>query len=277
MISLQFYLQSPFTGSLDFTGTALRGAFLNMLKSDDPELSKTLHDSHETRIYSLVPFPTDTRFQTLFNEGETYNFAVHVLDAGSLRTGIRNLIIRPPKTIRLHHYQFPVSRIDYTQLDFEALMAEWTDEFRSTLCTPYKIVMRFLTPTHLSHYGSDFSTLFPQPERVFPSLLRVWNNIDRLPLIERVSEYRDWVEQKVSISRYNLRTTEIRMGTRRKIIGFIGETVYSIHDNDSPFAALTASLSRFAELSNVGKNRTAGFGRVEVRLGRRGWDRRDQP
>ncbi len=267
LISLQFHLQSPFTGSLEFSGTALRGAFLDMLRSRSPELSTSLHDSHETRIYSLVPFPTGPRFQTLFTQGESYEFAVNILDVDTLRPAIREMILHPPESVRLHHYQFPISRIDYFQNDLRTLMDAWTKEFEKTLHRPYKISMRFVTPTHLSQYGSDFSSLFPQPVRIFPGLLRVWNNVERLPKVERVSPYRDWVEQEVSVSRYQLRTTEIRMGPKRRIIGFVGETVYTIHDADSSMTALTACLARFAELSNVGKNRTAGFGRVQVRLG----------
>jgi len=266
MIQLKFHLMSPFTGRLPFTGGPLRAAFLNLLRQADAELSSQVHDASEVRTYSLDPFPYDRQFMTLFKEGEEYTFGVNLLDSEHYARAIRQLVIANRTGIRLYHHLFPVRRIDLEQVNLETTMASWVEEFKRARGNSVVVTMYFLTPTQLSMYGSDMGCLLPQPERVFPALLRVWNRINQATSLERVSDYREWVEKNVSVSYHRIHTETVPLGRGRDFVGFVGKVVYVVGDRNSPFAALTGGLARFAEVSNIGKNRTAGLGRVRTVL-----------
>ena len=266
MIELQFDVVSPFTGELGFTGTPLRAAFLSLLKGCSDQLSTEVHDERAVRTYALQPFAHDKEFRTVFEEGREYSFRVNLLDSDRYQDALRRFALTSRRSIRIHHEVFPLRRIDFISYDAGKTMETWIDEFKESFHDTIRIVMTFLTPTQLSAYGSDFACLLPQPERVFPSLLRVWNEIERATAIEHVSEYRNWVESKVHVSAHRLHTAEVPLGRTRKVVGFLGRVVYTISDAQSPLGYLTAGLAKFALLSNVGKSRTAGFGHVDVRI-----------
>ncbi|MEM4735752.1 MAG: CRISPR system precrRNA processing endoribonuclease RAMP protein Cas6 [Candidatus Thorarchaeota archaeon] len=266
MIELRFEVESSFTGQFGFTGPPLRAAFLSLLRECDEQLSGRVHDERGIRTYALQPFPCGRDFTTTFLQGQIYYFRVNLLDSDRYRDAIRQFALRAGRSLRVHHEVFHLRRIDFSSYETAMMMDSWIEEFRNTFDDTVRIVMSFITPTQLSAYGSDYACLLPSPERVFTSLLRVWNQIEGKTAIEHVSDYRDWVEKNVHVSAYNLRTAEVDLGRERSIVGFLGRVVYTLRNATSPLGMMTAGLAKFAELSNVGKNRTAGFGQVEVRL-----------
>jgi CRISPR-associated endoribonuclease Cas6 len=255
---------SPFSGTLNYTGSPLRAAFLNLVRDCDYELSNNIHETGAIRQYSLHPFPFNRQFNTNFNEGEEYRFKVNLLDADKFKDAIRNIALGINSDIRLHHHAFPIRRIDFDHNDANQLMTGWTEPVKEIDVKSIRIGMHFETPTQLSVYGSDYACVLPQPARVFTALLRVWESIEKSSTVEYTSEYRDWVEQNVHISRHRIRTAHVPIGRRRQVVGFVGDVDYIIDTADSQLVALTVGLTRFAEFSNIGKNRTAGFGKVSV-------------
>ncbi len=266
MIELNFQVVSPFTGQLGFTGTPLRAAFLGLLNDCDDQLTHQVHDARAIRTYALQPFPFDRDFTTNFVEGHEYSFRVNLLDSDRYQDALRRFALGAKRDLRIHHETFALMRVDFNAYDSGKMMETWLDEFRASFGDTVRIVMSFVSPTQLSAYGSDFACLLPYPERVFTSLLRIWNQIERATTVERVSEYRDWVESKLHVSAHRLHTTEVELGRNRSVVGFVGRVVYTLREAQSPLGLLTAGLAKFAELSNIGKNRTAGFGQVEVRF-----------
>lgn len=264
MIILRFYLESPFTGVFDYTGVPLRAAFLNILRQQDFELSSAVHDSIGVRSYSLDPFPHDRYFRTEFKQGNVYNFGLNLFGAGEPKKIIRAIANSYRDRIRIYNQQFLIKQIDIQQVDLSNMMERWmaeVDENTRLVSVP----LRFLTPTQLSQYGNDFADLFPTPEKIFSGLLRVWNAVENSTALERVGEYRDWVNRNVHVSDYKLRTVKVPLGRGRVVVGFIGNVTYQIQNSDRHLSPLTYALARFAEFCNVGKNRTAGLGRVMIR------------
>ncbi|NWF94513.1 MAG: CRISPR system precrRNA processing endoribonuclease RAMP protein Cas6 [Candidatus Thorarchaeota archaeon] len=266
MIELQFQVLSPVTGNLGFTGTPLRAAFLNLINDCDDELSNQIHDSRAIRTYALQPFGCGADYTTTVRAGEEYRFRVNLLDSDRFQDIVRKFALGAQKSLRIHHEVFPILRVDFNAYDAGKTMETWFDDFKRSFKDEVHLVVHYLTPTQLSAYGSDFACLFPQPERVFSSLLRVWNQIEHTTSLERVSEYRDWLESRVYVSGYRLHTAQVSLGRNRSVVGFVGRVVYTVTDARSPLGLLTAGLAKFAEISNIGKNRTAGFGQVEVRI-----------
>ncbi len=262
MISLEIHVRSLFTGELEFTGVALRAAFLSLLKQSDPELSKKLHDASSVQAYAIHPFDFGTCFKTQFVQGEEYSFTVHILDTEESGHSVRGIIMNRDALLDVYHQKMMVTQIDITRRSPDGLMSQWIKEEVNQDIV--RLPFMFKTPTQLSQYGSDCACLLPVPERVFPALLRIWNTVSGATRVERVTDYRDWVEQNVSVSRHRIRTTELELGRKRSFVGFIGEVVYNVRNAQEPFGRLTAGLAHFAELSNIGKNRTAGFGMVRL-------------
>ncbi len=262
IVSLNIHVRSLFTGELDFTGVALRAAFLSLLRQNDPSLSTKIHDPSSVQSYALRPFEFDSDFKTHFSQGALYSFGVNLLNSNEYGDVLRHILMNRDLLFKVYHQNVVVTQIDIKSQIPDALMLQWTKGAIENEMV--RLALRFKTPTQLSQYGSERACLLPVPERVFPSLLRVWNTVSGATKIERVTDYRDWVEQNVSVSRHRIRTTEIELGRERPFVGFIGDVVYNVWNASEPFGRLTVGLAHFAELSNVGKNRTAGFGMVRL-------------
>jgi len=274
MIALRFQLTSPFSGDLGFSGVPLRAAFLNLLRESDEQLSNEIHDSDDVRTYALDPFPLDSRLQTLLREGERCEFGVNLFKAEQVERALRGIALKPHRDLRIHQYAFPLNRIDFSRSDPEKLMSSWSQLVPANVSSPVIVRMRFTTPTQLSHYGTGRAYLVPTPDKVFSGLLRVWNTVEKATKLAEVSDYRDWVDSNVYISAHRLRTVRVSLGRSRSFVGFVGNVTYQIDDSRDPLSRFTVGLARFGEMCNVGKNRTAGMGRIVVSIG--GQDTREE-
>ena len=123
-----------------------------------------------------------------------------------------------------------------------------------------------ISPTYLSKAGSKYDLLFPDPVQVFSSLMRLWDvySTGRKFGKEGLQEYKDWLERHVGVSEYQLKTTLAPMG-RKRAVGFRGWATYEMDAMDE-WNRVTVALTRFAEYSNVGGNRTGGFGETKLAL-----------
>jgi CRISPR/Cas system endoribonuclease Cas6 (RAMP superfamily) len=266
MISLRFHLESPFSGEMSFTGIPLRAAFLDLLRNYDKSLSHKVHNSNHIRTYSLDPFPFSNNFQTFFKEGDEISFGINLFATNKVEELLRNIAINPENQLRIHHHQFPIQRIDFTRYHPSSLMESWINKVKDNSNNHNCVLIKFRTPTQLSKYGCNQACLFPTPEKVFATVLRVWNIVDQATKLEIVSEYRTWVERNVFVSYHDIHTVKIPLGRKRVLVGFIGNVMYNIDNSSDILASLTIGLSKFAELSNIGKNRTAGLGKVSVKI-----------
>lgn len=260
MIQLCFHLLSHDDARIAFSGIALRAAFLEMVRNQNEPLGAWFHSGEGTRPYSILPLEFDRRFGTTLEAGEEYSFEVVLFDTTGFNEVIRDLVISERTPMRLYKYEMPVLRVEIKQADPTIQMQEWIQEAADTT----EIHMSFLTPTQLSHFGTDRAYLFPAPDKIFSSLMRIWNTMENDYRLEHIGEYRTWVERNVYVSRHRIRTHKLGFGQKRSLLGFIGDVTYSLEGRGGEMAGLTKGLARFAELCNIGKNRTAGLGLVKV-------------
>ena len=265
MISLRFHVTSPFSGEMNFSGVPLRAAFLNLLKEYNEQLSGNVHESDGLRAYSLDPFPCDSRFQTHFKEGDDYEFSVHLFKPSSFDDVLRKIALMSHDRLRIYHHYFPMRRIDFAQKSPSDLMTQWTKQLES-IKSSVRLRFRFHTPTQLSHFGNDRAYLLPTPEKVLTGLLRIWNTVEGATRLEHTGEYYDWINEHVYVSGHDLHTVKVSLGRKRNLVGFTGDIVYTIESSKDPLAKFTIGLVKFAEICNIGKNRSAGFGKVTVKV-----------
>lgn len=107
----------------------------------------------------------------------------------------------------------------------------------------------------------------PDPYLIMRNLLRLWKAFTGVPL--KYKEYIQWLLLGgIAIAGIpKLRT--VRVYEHKTIpkwsVGFIGEVYFNLPEDtyDSEMARITDALLKFGEYSNVGGNRTAGFGVIE--------------
>ena len=263
MIRLCFHLLSQDDARIAFSGIALRAAFLEMVRNQNEPLGAWFHSGEGTRPYSILPLEFDRRFGTTLEAGEEYLFEVVLFDTTGLNEVIRDLVVAERDSVRLYKYELPVLQVEVRQIDPTIQMQKWIQDTADTTV----IHMSFLTPTQLSHFGTDRAYLFPSPDKVFSSLMRVWNTMESDFRSKHISEYRTWIERNVYVSRHKVRTYQLRFGQSRSLLGFLGDVTFSLEERRGEMADFTKGLAQFAELCNVGKNRTAGLGLVRATFG----------
>ena len=69
---------------------------------------------------------------------------------------------------------------------------------------------------------------------------------------------KDWLLKNMGVSQHRLSTRIAYMG-EKKATGFVGWATYEMKNKDA-WNKLTLVLAKYAEYSNVGGNRTGGFG-----------------
>ncbi len=264
MMSLRFHLSSPATCDIGFSGVPLRAAFLNLLHEYDGGLSDKIHGQGGLRAYSIDPFHCDSAFRTHFTQGEEYVFGVNLFRPAQFQGMLRSIAIRRNYGFRILHHDFSLQRVDLKQITTELLMKQWLENMPNKTDGPIKMRIHFLTPTQFSSFGSDYAYLLPTPEKVFPGLLRIWKMLERSMTPELTGKYRDWITENVYVSGHRLKTVKVSLGRGRSLMGFVGNVEYSMRASDDSLSSLTYCLAKFAEICNVGKNRSAGFGKVEV-------------
>ena len=72
-----------------------------------------------------------------------------------------------------------------------------------------------------------------------------------------------WLSRNVGVLKYRLETTIAYM-REKKATGFVGWVVYELGAEDE-WNRITQALAKFAEYSNIGGNRTGGFGVTKMK------------
>lgn len=231
---------------------------MHILRHVNPAVSQRLHRPNVLKPYSLTPlyfksrnrtksryvldpaFPCRVRFRFLKDELASYLIdyfrqkdTVTIIDTG------------------FHIASMTIKSKDYSEMEKEA---KSVDAFR----------LYFKTPTYLASMGTSFHCLWPEPTKIFPNLMRLWNvyTTEKKYGKKEYLEYKEWLTKNVGVAEHRLKTRLTHMG-RKKTTGFVGWATYEVRAKDD-WNNLTCVLARFAEYSNIGGNRTGGFGVVNL-------------
>ncbi|MHA1727664.1 MAG: CRISPR system precrRNA processing endoribonuclease RAMP protein Cas6, partial [Promethearchaeota archaeon] len=144
--------------------------------------------------------------------------------------------------------------------------------------------LRFITPVYFNTRLGDYPVRFPLPSLLFGNLVNIWNDINKdLAEINR-EEFINWVNAHVYISYYKMKTVQRDIGKSEKVSGGLGSTSFRVQKvNKNYYKRLVEKLNqssnsfvindhyfencrwldvlcKLGEYTNVGVNRTAGFG-----------------
>lgn len=238
-----------------FTGYVSRGLLLTMLRRMNPSESERLHEPDARKPYSVTPLRFRARRRTergyLLDPSAPCRVEFKFMEDESARMLLDYFAGRDG--LLIYDTEFKVASITLDSASYEELEAsEPVDSFR----------LIFRSPTYLSSAGSRWDLLYPDPVQLFTGLLRIW---DTCTTGKRygpggLEEYREWLRVHAGVTQHLLRTSLAEMA-RKRAVGFTGWATYGLDANDK-WNRLTVTLARLAEYSNVGGNRTGGFGEV---------------
>ena len=259
-IGLEMFAEKPVVLPF-FTGYVARGLLLHVVRQVDPAASGLLHELNVSKPYSVTPlrfrsksrvesgyvldplFPCRVNFRFLKDEYSTF-----ILDYFQKQ----NSLMVFDTVFRIA--SLSVNCKSYADLEKEA---QAVDGF----------TLDFRTPTYLANLNSSFHWMFPDPVKVFCSLMRCWNQFsdERRFTKEEYVAYKDWLLKNVGVSRYELRT-RLAVMRNKKATGFTGYVTYELKDKENTWNKTTYMLARYAEYANVGGNKTAAYGTVVFHL-----------
>jgi len=242
-----------------FTGHVSRGLLLHVVRQVDPSASGLLHELNVGKPYSVSPlrfkskgrdekgysldpaFPCRVRFGFLKDEYATYllNF------------------FQKQNTVLVFDTPFRIASMSVDCKSYEELEKE------SMPVGELKLFFR--SPTYFASLGSGYHWMFPDALKVFCGLMRTWNLFSdgkRFGKDDYVA-YKDWLTKNVGVSEYQLET-KLAVMRRKKATGFVGWVTYELKDEESPWNKTTCMLAKYAEYSNIGGNKTGGFGVVKM-------------
>ncbi|MCX8151380.1 MAG: CRISPR system precrRNA processing endoribonuclease RAMP protein Cas6 [Candidatus Bathyarchaeota archaeon] len=257
-VSLEMYAEKslllPF-----FTGHVARGLLLHFIRQVDPAASGLLHELNVSKPYSVTPLRFKSKSRTV--EG-------YVLDP-QYPCGVSFRFLRD---------EYSAYLLSFFQRQNSALIFDTPFQIASMniSCRSYGdlereaqavggLTLDFKTPTYLPNLNSCYRWMFPDPVKVFCSLMRCWNQFsdERHFSKEEYVAYKDWLGKNVGVSRYELRT-RLAVMRSKKATGFVGHVGYEVGDKENSWSKVTSMLARFAEFSNIGGNKTGGYGQIKV-------------
>ena len=257
-ISLEMYAEKPVLLPY-FTGHVARGLLLHFIRQVDPAASGLLHELNVSKPYSVTPL----RFKSTKRTADGY-----VLDS-----------LFPCKVgFRFLKDEYSTYLLSFFEKQNSALIFDTTFQIASMniSCKSYAdlekeaqavdgFALDFRTPTYLANLNSSYHWMFPDPVKVFCSLMRCWNLFSdgrRFGKVEYVA-YKDWLSENVGVSRYELQT-RLAVMRSKKATGFTGYVTYELKDKENPWNKTTHMLARYAEYANIGGNKTAGYGQTKL-------------
>jgi CRISPR-associated endoribonuclease Cas6 len=265
MIKFNFLLQAQNKGLLpSYTGHIVRGAVLTKIQEHRPKVADLLHEENVIRPYSISPlFPHRERIyrtrrgEIKVREGDTLQF-----NLGALTNELAQEVLQI--NLLKEKVNFTLTKVDFTTQTIKVERLDEQELFKEGGYTKFRL--EFLTPTYFSIKKQDFPLRFPDPRYLFSNIANIWNAHQPADgiLIDQEDFY-EWLENNVSISGYDLRTRTAYISKGAPVIGFKGWAHYRLSEEDKKYHEWINALCNYAEISNIGGGRTAGFGCIRYK------------
>lgn len=247
-------------------GDHTHALFLDLVRQVDPELSSRLHGEPEYRPFTvslLTSSAHEGKPLSTLQAGSVYRLRVTLLDGGPLWKRLSAHFLETDKiALRLDKAAFQLARVissPAADASGWAGYADWQTLASTPACS--SLTLHFASPCAFS-LGNRRFALFPEPLYVWDSLLRTWNRY--APAVVQLDKHtvRDIVAQHVTISDYQLHTSQVAYAEFAQK-GFQGTCTSQIK-SDQPYASQIAALAAFARYAGIGSKTTRGMGQARV-------------
>ncbi|MBD1847535.1 CRISPR-associated endoribonuclease Cas6 [Cyanobacteria bacterium FACHB-63] len=252
--------QSPIPAS-HLSGRHLHALFLDLVRSQNPTLSETLHKQPSEKSFTLSSLQTRSHHSILQYQHERAIsvpcwWRISLLD-DALFSKLAHLWLNlsPRQPWHLGAAELTVTSILGTAQPNQpwAGFSSYAQLYEQASDRGRQIKLQFCTPTTFRQ--TQYDSALPTKELVFQSLLRRWNQYSGIPFSEAVIE-------PLYPSYFDIRT-EIVMDSRSKLIGCVGEVTFKIlGEVDVETIRQINALADFAMYAGVGRKTPMGMGMV---------------
>ncbi len=266
-ITLQLNAQRDFRMPR-FTGHVARAMALHMIRMADPARALALHQLDVLKPFTVEPlyFKSKEKYADgyLADCSSPCRMVVKVLDDSIVQDFVA--CVSSPGIAMIRDCEMQIGEIRVEQRGYGELGGRFGAEIGGEGLLKFGI--RFETPTLFAMKDARYYSLFPEPELALMNLLRVWNKFSgKRASKDEISAFRGWVRRRVGVVGYELSVQRIMVERAKARSGFTGWVKYEMADRE--YAGRVAELLDFAEYSNIGKDRTAGFGVARAWMGQR--------
>jgi CRISPR-associated endoribonuclease Cas6 len=248
-------------------GHQVHALFLRLIARTDQALSARLHNEPRYRPFTLSPL-LDVHSQggrIQLTEGQTCYIRITLLDRGYLWHCLSiPLLEEGPIDVRLGEATFKVTRLLSTPAaDDRHRIAKMSWKLLSELAPADAVTLSFKSPTAFNING-DYFALFPEPQLVWDSLMRVWNTYAPRMLHVDKQAVRDFLHRHMAVTACALSTHTLRYPAYTQK-GFCGHCTYAVQECDEQAAQVT-HLAAFASYAGIGYKTTMGMGQTHAEL-----------
>jgi len=254
-----------------YTGYLVRGLIYTLLRSSNPELAERLHQEKGSPASFSIKPPHSLQEKLHLYHREIPENVYFTVTATFLREDLPQILchslLNLQGEIPLGFGKATINEILLQQITPQHLQeAEAVEKFSIQFITP--TFFRVHIPKAVRKTEQVRVLPLPDPLHLFTNLYNIWNSY----LKPRISEeYLEWLQQHpILISRLrNIKTHCYYEHPVKGVfaIGFTGTAYYTLAEDtyDKKMAKITHQLLKMAEYTNVGGNRTAGYGWITYR------------
>jgi CRISPR-associated endoribonuclease Cas6 len=251
-------------------GDQAHAAFLRTVEDADPALAEVLHlPNMPSRPFTVSP---------LLGVGRAHGGQISLSPDRDYY--LRFTVLYPPIFERfmarfLRGEGRPVIRLGHALLLIKEILttpgshpwagySSWAQLATQARPEP-QIRLDFTSPTAFSFGQKDWGkkvVVLPQPELVFGSLARSWNNLAPPPLQIDRDALMAYLEEHVVVKRLQGLDTQMLRFRRAPQVGFVGQVTYGLMADNEPARCELNALAGFAFYAGVGMKTTMGMGQV---------------
>lgn len=252
------------------TGRVIWACALGLIGGHDPEMAAALHDGKGLKPVAASPLQgpfTVAGDRLRLRSEQTYWFRISSVDAALSRL-LETIETQPPRVLELDRQRFEVVTVSSDPRQHDWAQRQSYDDLYAAAwqeaggASPL-LALAFVSPTVFLSQGR--TVLWPEPHRVFGSLLQRWQSYAPTLLPEDLETA---FASHVEIDAYELRT-RVQRYTRdasRQVWyqkGFVGTCHYRAQ-RGTPEAVLRVLhlLARYALFAGVGSRTTVGMGQA---------------
>ena len=258
-------------------GRAVWVCVLGLIGSRKPDMAAALHDDHGLKPAAASPLQgpfTVDGDRLRLQSGQDYWFRVSSV-APALSDVLGSIEAQPPRTLELDRQPFEVAAVSsdarrHRWAQRQSYDDLYTATWQEAAGAAPLLTLEFVSPTVFLSQGR--AVLWPEPHRVFGSLLQRWQAYAPALL---PGDLEDAFAACLDVDAYDLQTRVQRYakGAGRQVWyqkGFVGTCRYRAQ-RGTPEAVLRVAhlLARYALFAGVGSRTTVGMGQVRQVAGRR--------
>ena len=267
-ISLKLELVPNNEGLIYYSGKVLRAFFLRKIAEINSEFAEKLHKPDMvwgTAPYAITPLNMKTNsnkpipLKIAVKSNQYYNVELKLVEH-IFKKYLNSILEKLSNIVKIGEINFKVKKIEIERKNILENLIKKKETTKETKI--YHIYFR--TPTYFRKIGTEKHYMLPTPEKFIYSAAKIWNIFSDKKIEKKTID--EEILPNISVKHYRITTIKpFKLDEKRKLTGFIGNIKYVA--KTAKTARLFKIIVESAKYTNVGGNRTGGFGVIEYKEG----------